>query len=150
MILDLIGVPFEYLGRTREGADCLGLIPLAQAELGNHDVVDPWTELLEQSASTDWEEAAKFAGEDRVEFPESWQLVGSWPVAFRELRPGDVIEHDHKRALAHVSIVAEGGWILVTSKATGASYLRSWQDFCKQAGRTKPWRVWRITNKVAT
>ncbi len=149
MITDLIGVPFEYEGRTREGADCVGLVLLAQQELGREGVVDLWAYFLEQAGATDWEALATGWHQGLVPPPPGWTPVGDWPLPFVELQPGDVIEHDAKLALAHVSTMAEGGWVLVTSRAVGASYLVSWGEFCARAKATAPSRVWRISQGAA-
>lgn len=142
MIRDLIGIPFVRLGRTRKGADCLGLVKLSQSEQGNPAAVDLWAWFLEQAAATDWEAVAESWGAGNIEPPPGWERIGDWPVPFAELKPGDVIEHDAITATAHVSIVAERGWILMTSSKVGSSFLLSYQDFAQRnQGAAAVWRI---------
>lgn len=147
MIKDLIGIPFERLGRTRKGADCLGLVMLAHAELGL-EAVDLWAHFLAQTKDQNWESVATAWAAGQILVPQGWELValvaGKWPLPVQALQPGDVIEHDQTARAAHVSIVAEGGWILLTSRRVGCSHLLSYQDFCKRTtGAQRPAAVWR-------
>lgn len=129
MIRDLIGIPFERLGRTRRAADCLGLGLMAQEEIGRNRAVDPWQHFL--AHARDWNVQIQ---------PPGWSRR-PWPV--EDLAPGDMIEHEVEGIRAHVTIVAEDGYVLQTGSRQGRSYLRPIAEFLSECGGqvTAVWRV---------
>lgn len=105
--LDLFGIPFEKGGRTREGADCLGVVFLFLDAL-KIPYVDPWTP--EQTAQWCGAEPTEVPPNDAAPFQPDG-VAGSWrSVELGEAPlPGDVLVSERER---HVAVYVGGGWVL--------------------------------------
>lgn len=103
----LLGVPYAVGGRSREGADCLGIVLLALAELGI-PARDPWLEVMDRWASG-WRASAEA-------MPRGWVQVES-----PDYVPGDVLLCGDGQ---HVAIYAGGGYVLHSRERVGAHFTR--------------------------
>lgn len=107
-LADLIGVPYLDRGRTREGADCFGLVALAQRRLYDLDLPDYVGAYA--SAEEESEVARAIRGGLR-----SWRSVS--PVT-----PGDVVLcwYTDPALPSHLGIYVGGRKMLSTRSASGA------------------------------
>ena len=102
MIRDLIGIPFEE-------ANCLDLARRALATRGV-ELPCPY-----QQIANEWEEGN--LDELRI-VPATWREISK-----AELQLGDVVLHDGVRG-GHVVVIAEDGWALTTTPATGSRLIQ--------------------------
>lgn len=111
---DLTGIPWVEGGRDRQGADCLGIVLLGLEQLGVR-LVDPWHQISARW-SDGWRELHEVAPEGWVELPPT-----------ERPRVGDVLVSGKDGIASHVSIVADDGWHLTTSRGRG-SHLERLRD----------------------
>lgn len=105
-VAEYLPIPFRSEGRTKEGADCYGLIRLVLAE---H--FGKWLPLLEGYA--DALDKPVISGLiDRYR-----PLLAGHPLAFPEV--GSIAVLRYSGWHCHIGLVAASGWILHTDRPTG-------------------------------
>jgi cell wall-associated NlpC family hydrolase len=105
---EYVGIPFASNGRTKEGADCYGLVRLVRNGQFGGDMP-----LL----SGDYKDADNFAETERV-MREQQPLLAGQSVEAPEI--GDVCVLKFRGMPVHAGIYAGGGYALHTLKHTGS------------------------------
>lgn len=104
---DLTGVPWVEFGRTRQGADCLGIVLLGLEQLGVC-MADPWDQIA-SLWQNGWRDIREIA-------PDGWQeLPPRGPFA-----AGDILVSGRDGIADHVSLAVDPGWHLTSTRQHGS------------------------------